>query len=96
MVALPEYTDDAVPHWGLPIFRETRLLFKASTVIEQEKQKIALLIAKQFTEFVSSFKIFQALHFEMRIFNVPFFLAISGSAITLLSNGGTIYGYKKD
>jgi aminopeptidase N len=54
MVALPEYPDDAVPHWGLPIFRETRLLFKSSSVTEQAKQTIALLIAKQFAEFVSN------------------------------------------
>jgi aminopeptidase N len=55
MVALPEYPDDAVPHWGLPIFRETRLLFKSSSVTEQAKQTIALLIAKQFAEFVNNF-----------------------------------------
>ena len=52
MVALPEYEDDAAPHWGLPMFKETRILFKESSVTEQTKQTIALLIAKQFSEFV--------------------------------------------
>jgi hypothetical protein len=55
MVALPNYPDDAVPHWGLPIFKETKLLFKESSVTEAVKQRIALLIAKQFTEFVIIF-----------------------------------------
>lgn len=51
MLALPDYPDDAVAHWGLPLFKETKLLFKDSTTTENAKQKIALLIAKQFSEF---------------------------------------------
>jgi aminopeptidase N len=51
MFALPEYPDDAVPHFGLPLFRETKLLFSEKTVSQHTKQTIALLIAKQFAEF---------------------------------------------
>ena len=57
MIALPDYTTDAASHWGIPIFQETKLLFKDSTTTELVKQRIALLIAKQFAEFVSHFKI---------------------------------------
>ena len=53
MIALPDYTSSASAHWGLPIFKETNLLFKNTTITELSKQKIALLIAKQFAEFVN-------------------------------------------
>jgi hypothetical protein len=53
MIALPDYTVPGTPHWGLPIFKETRILFKNSSITEIGKQRIALLIAKQFAEFVS-------------------------------------------
>ena len=52
MIALPDYPTPASPHWGLPIFKETRLLFKSSTIGEGIKQEYALLMAKQFAEFV--------------------------------------------
>ena len=53
MIALPDYPTPAESHWGNPIFKETRLLYKDSTVTEGGKQGHALLIAKQFAEFVS-------------------------------------------
>jgi hypothetical protein len=53
MIALPDYHDDGVAHWGIPIFKETKLLFKNTTVTELVKQRIALLISKTFAEFVS-------------------------------------------
>ena len=55
MIALPDYPTPASPHWGIPIFKETRLLYKDSTITEGGKQRHALLIAKQFAEFVSFF-----------------------------------------
>jgi hypothetical protein len=60
MIALPDYTVPGTPHWGLPIFKETRILFKNSSITEIGKQRIALLIAKQFAEFVS-FKLIKAI-----------------------------------
>ena len=53
MIALPDYPTPASSHWGNPIFKETRLLYKDSTITEVAKQRHALLIAKQFAEFVS-------------------------------------------
>lgn len=55
MVALPEYPDDGIGHWGLPLFRETKLLFNEKTANQYVKQNIALLIAKEFSEFVSNY-----------------------------------------
>lgn len=52
MIALPDYTTPGSSHWGNPIFKETRLLFKDSTITEFVKQEYALLIAKHFAEFV--------------------------------------------
>ena len=52
MIALPDYAVPATAPWGIPLFKETRLLFKNSTITEIGKQRIALLIAKQFAQFV--------------------------------------------
>ena len=43
---------DAVPHFGLPVFRENKILFDLETASERDLQEIALLIAKQLSEFV--------------------------------------------
>jgi len=43
---------DAVPHFGLPVFRENKILFDLDTASERDLQEIALLIAKQLSEFV--------------------------------------------
>lgn len=43
---------DAVPHFGLPIFREEKVLFKLNSASERDLQDTALLIAKQLAEFV--------------------------------------------
>lgn len=55
MIALPDYPVPASSHWGIPIFKETRLLFKNTTITEDVKQIYALIIAKQFAEFVGIF-----------------------------------------
>ncbi len=57
MIALPDYPTPASPHWGIPIFKETTLLFKDSTITEDGKQRHALIIGKQFAEFVSFLKV---------------------------------------
>ena len=87
MIALPDYTSDASSHWGIPIFQETKLLFKDSTTTELSKQTIALLIAKQFAEFVRFFLKLKKLKSIIHVF--------SGLAMLSLSNGGTNSGYKK-
>jgi hypothetical protein len=43
---------DAIPHFGLPLFREEKVLFKLDSVSERDLQETALLIAKQLAEFV--------------------------------------------
>lgn len=45
------FQNDAVPHWGLPIFAENKILMKEGSASERNKQDAALLIAKQLTEF---------------------------------------------
>jgi len=41
-----------VPHYGLVIGDEEKFLFKSKSISQREKQTIAFLIAKQFSEFV--------------------------------------------
>jgi hypothetical protein len=41
-----------VPHFGLPIFKENKILFDESSASERDKQEAALLIAKNLAEFV--------------------------------------------
>ena len=50
-----------MPHYGLPIFKENRILFDEKWVTERNKQTIALLIAKQLSEIVIYFQIFEAI-----------------------------------
>jgi hypothetical protein len=52
-----------VPHYGLPIFKENRILFDEKWVTERNKQTIALLIAKQLTEIVIYSQICKAICF---------------------------------
>ncbi len=42
-------------HLGIPIFKETKILFKNNSITERNKQSIALLIAKQLSEIVFFF-----------------------------------------
>jgi hypothetical protein len=86
---LPEYPDDAVPHHGLLLFRENRLLFNEKTASERDKQTIALLIAKQFSEFVKLTLPIAHFIFEMFIF------LKSGLVIWLLLVGGMSFGFKR-
>jgi len=51
MFIIPEYPVEAVPHFGLPIFREHDFLFKYSSSSEKDLQRIALAIAKNLAEF---------------------------------------------
>lgn len=46
---------DSIAHHGLPIFQESKILFKSNAVDERTKQTIALLIGKTFSEFVKLF-----------------------------------------
>ncbi len=43
---------DGIPHFGLPIFKENKILYTNTSVGERELQGYALLMAKIFSEFV--------------------------------------------
>ncbi|CAF0970213.1 unnamed protein product [Brachionus calyciflorus] len=51
ILASPLYPVDSIAHYGLAIFKENKILFKLNSISESERQQIALLIAKQFSEF---------------------------------------------
>ena len=43
---------DAVPQYGLLVFKENKIIFKQQTASERDKQEIALLLAKNLAELV--------------------------------------------
>jgi aminopeptidase N len=50
ILAVPDYPSDAISHWGFIIFSERALLHNPSTTSEIERQRIALLVAKELAE----------------------------------------------
>lgn len=80
-----------MPHFGLPIFRENEVLFKKSSASERDLQRIALLIAKQLSEFVSFIRKLKIKTCK----SLAFFQKLSGSETSLHSLGGMNFGYKK-
>jgi glutamyl aminopeptidase len=49
--AIPDYPVDGIAHQGLPIIKENKILYKNSTASERDKQNVAFLLAKIFSQF---------------------------------------------
>ena len=69
---------DGIPHYGQIIFQENRVSFKAQSESERDRQRVALLMAKNFAELVENFDTF----FFNFILIIMIVFVYSGLAIT--------------
>ena len=52
MIAIPDFSSGAMEHWGLITYRETNLLFDAMESSEDNKQRIAAVVAHELAHMV--------------------------------------------
>ena len=69
-VAVPDYPSGATEHWGLITYRESRLLYDPEQVGDQDKQRVAAIVAHELVHNVSGLlkKTLQSAHCKITLY----------------------------